>query len=129
MRRSWLSVSSDRCALSVAARTEALAEDAAKTEGVDLAFTARRTHILDGDATGGRHMWPAALANRSFPKSSLETKVRAKSLILPLIPNLSGFYEYDVIPSPQVLTMLHEVGVYLGLDSNYWTQLSGAADT
>lgn len=37
-------------------------------EFVDLASTARRTHILDGDATGGGHLWPGLPGKTPFPK-------------------------------------------------------------
>jgi hypothetical protein len=37
-------------------------------ELVDLASPARRTHILDGDATGGGHRWPGAPDKTPFPQ-------------------------------------------------------------
>lgn len=36
---------------------------------VDLATPARRTHILDGDATGGGHLWPGLPGKTPFPQS------------------------------------------------------------
>ena len=36
---------------------------------VDLASPARRTHILQGDATGGGHLWPGAAGKTPFPRS------------------------------------------------------------
>lgn len=36
---------------------------------VDLASPARRTHILQGDATGGGHLWPGAAGKAPFPQS------------------------------------------------------------
>ncbi len=35
---------------------------------VDLASPQRRTHILDGDATGGGHRWPGAPDKTPFPQ-------------------------------------------------------------
>jgi hypothetical protein len=35
---------------------------------VDLASPARRTHILDGDATGGSHLWPGNPGKTPFPQ-------------------------------------------------------------
>lgn len=35
---------------------------------VDLASPARRTHILDGDATGGGHLWPGNPGKTPFPQ-------------------------------------------------------------
>ncbi len=35
---------------------------------VDLASPARRTHILDGDATGGGHLWPGNAGKTPFPQ-------------------------------------------------------------
>jgi hypothetical protein len=35
---------------------------------VDLASPARRTHILDGDATGGGHLWPGDPGKTPFPQ-------------------------------------------------------------
>jgi hypothetical protein len=35
---------------------------------VDLASPARRTHILDGDATGGGHLWPGNPDKSPFPQ-------------------------------------------------------------
>lgn len=37
-------------------------------EFVDLASAQRRTHILDGDATGGGHLWPGLPGKTPFPK-------------------------------------------------------------
>ncbi|XKF14151.1 EndoU domain-containing protein [Knoellia locipacati] len=37
-------------------------------EFVDLASASRRTHILDGDATGGGHLWPGLPGKTPFPK-------------------------------------------------------------
>lgn len=37
-------------------------------EFVDLASTARRNHILYGDATGGGHLWPGLPGKTPFPK-------------------------------------------------------------
>ena len=37
-------------------------------ELVDLASPARRTHVLDGDATGGGHRWPGAPDKTPFPQ-------------------------------------------------------------
>ena len=36
---------------------------------VDLATPARRIHILDGDATGGGHLWPGLPDKTPFPQS------------------------------------------------------------
>lgn len=36
---------------------------------VDLASSSRRTHILQGDATGGGHLWPGAAGKTPFPQS------------------------------------------------------------
>jgi hypothetical protein len=36
---------------------------------VDLASPQRRTHILDGDATGGGHRWPGLPGKTPFPQS------------------------------------------------------------
>jgi hypothetical protein len=36
---------------------------------VDLSTPARRTHILDGDATGGGHLWPGQPGKTPFPQS------------------------------------------------------------
>lgn len=36
---------------------------------VDLASAQRRTHILNGDATGGGHLWPGAPGKSPFPQS------------------------------------------------------------
>lgn len=36
---------------------------------VDLSSSARRTHILHGDATGGGHLWPGAAGKTPFPRS------------------------------------------------------------
>jgi hypothetical protein len=49
------------------ARTTAAAAKSAD-EFVDLASTARRNHILYGDATGGGHLWPGVPGKTPFPK-------------------------------------------------------------
>jgi filamentous hemagglutinin len=36
---------------------------------VNLASPGRTDHILDGDATGGGHLWPGAPGKSSFPES------------------------------------------------------------
>jgi RHS repeat-associated protein len=40
----------------------------AANESVDLASAQRRTHILDGDHTGGGHRWPGAPGKTPFPR-------------------------------------------------------------
>jgi Bacterial EndoU nuclease len=42
---------------------------------VDLASPARRTHILDGDATGGGHRWPGQPDKTPFPKSWTDDEI------------------------------------------------------
>lgn len=36
---------------------------------MNLASDARTTHILDGDSTGGGHLWPGAAGKTPFPAS------------------------------------------------------------
>ena len=42
---------------------------------VDLASPARRTHILDGDATGGGHLWPGNAGKSPFPQGWTGDKI------------------------------------------------------
>ncbi|GIG55601.1 RHS repeat-associated core domain-containing protein [Demequina activiva] len=53
-----------------AATTGTKAGAAAKTadDFVDLASATRRNHILNGDATGGGHLWPGLPGKTPFPK-------------------------------------------------------------
>jgi RHS repeat-associated protein len=45
------------------------AVDAGDEELVNLASEARTTHVLEGDATGGGHLWPGLAGKTPFPES------------------------------------------------------------
>lgn len=42
---------------------------------VDLTSAQRRTHILDGDATGGGHRWPGLPGKTPFPKDWSDNEI------------------------------------------------------
>ncbi|MGD0748329.1 MAG: RHS repeat-associated core domain-containing protein [Acidimicrobiales bacterium] len=44
-------------------------------EDLNLATEARTQHILEGDSTGGGHLWPGAAGKTSFPESWSATKI------------------------------------------------------
>jgi RHS repeat-associated protein len=48
---------------------------AASGNFVDLASAQRRTHILDGDATGGGHRWPGNDGKTPFPRTMTDTEI------------------------------------------------------
>lgn len=62
---------------------------AAEDEYVNLATEARTTHILQGDATGGGHLWPARLD--SVPGGLVRLSRHARDLdIRVIIDNTTG---------------------------------------
>ena len=61
--------------LPVASAIKKLEDEVPSPNYVDLASADRRTHILDGDATGGGHRWPGADGKSAFPKDWSDDKI------------------------------------------------------
>jgi hypothetical protein len=59
---------------------------------VDLASPQRRTHILDGDATGGGHRWPGLPGKTPFPQSWSDDQIMHNVSDIATDPSLTPNY-------------------------------------
>jgi len=67
-------------------------------ELIDLASAQRRSHILDGDATGGGHRWPGLPGKTPFPQHWTDDQIMGRVSDIATDPNADWVWPQGVAP-------------------------------